>query len=99
MRRTLITNLQWGLFLVLNAITWTIVPHLRDFPWWGLILFGTSYYTAFLAIFRLNWESSWQAYERRKDARHRRWLRKYQRDEARKAQADRDARLREWGSR
>lgn len=99
MRRTLVTYLQWWMFLALNAITWTIVPHLRDFPWWGLVLFGAGYYAAVIAIFRLDWESSSQAYERRKDARHCRWLRKYQRDEARKAQADRDAWLRQWGSR
>lgn len=95
MRRTLITNLQWWLFLALNAITWTIVPHLRDFAWWGLILFGASYYTAIIAIFRLNWESSSQAARRRADARQSRWYRKFLRDEERRKQADRDAWLRE----
>lgn len=77
MRRTLITNVQWWLFIVVTGITWAIVPHLRDFPWWGLILFGFSYYAAVLLVFRINWETRGQAYERRETARRTRWIRKY----------------------
>jgi uncharacterized membrane protein YbhN (UPF0104 family) len=66
MRRTLISNLQWWLFVALLTVTFVLYPHVADGPWWLSTIFIIGFYFAFMAVFRLRFETPQQARERRR---------------------------------
>lgn len=95
MRRTVITRLQRFLLLLVIVCTAGVyhsvkTAHGSGWSWWGwVVLFVGLVLTE--AVLRSRTETRTEAYERRIAARRLRYLR----NEARKAQDDRDAWLRE----
>jgi len=94
MRRTVITRLQRGLLLITIALTCGFYHLVKDSTgwatWWGWVILAAGLILVEV-ILRSRTETRAEAHERRTERRRHRWLR----NEARRAQADRDAWLRE----
>lgn len=76
MRRTLITNLQWWLLVVLLTAAFAVYPEVVDADWWWSWVFYAAFYIGLILILRITWESRVQAAARRERARQIRFLRK-----------------------